>query len=71
MLKVTQEMYDFNELYAMSWGNASEVLEEAENQGREEEAFSIVEETFPNGASDTEINDFISYSLADIMSLYE
>lgn len=71
MLKAIKEIYDFNTLYDMSWGNASEVLEEAENQGRENEAFSIIEEIFPNGASDTEINDFISYSLADIMGLYE
>ena len=59
-----------------SWAGAIDVVREIERQGREEEAWEIVTSYMDVAAVDgdipteTAINDFIWFELADIMDLY-
>lgn len=74
MLTVHKEM-EFNniyDLYRHSWSIAKAILEEVIVQEREKEAMQIIEETFAGEVpTDTQVNDFISLDLADIMCLYD
>lgn len=74
MLTVRKEMnFDsLYELYEESWSGARDTLDEIIEQGREEEAMQIIEETFSYEIpTDTQVNDFIWFELADIMNLYD
>ena len=76
MIKVTVERdgwYDYKE---NAWGGAISTLNEIEKQGREYEAMDIIEYYFSEDRlgyipSETEVNDFIWFSLSDIMNLYD
>ena len=76
MIKVTIEKdgwYDYKE---NAWGGAISTLDEVEKQGREEEALEIIEEYMSDDVlgyipSEVELNDFIWFSLSDIMHLYD
>lgn len=64
--------YDFNDLLNNSWSGAVSVLKEIENQDREDEAMRIIEDVFFDEIpTDTMVNDFIWFDLADMMGLYE
>ena len=63
--------YDFIDLLNNSWSGAVTVLNEIEKQEREDEAMQIIEEIFCDEIpTDTAVNDFIWFELADIMGLY-
>ena len=54
----------FYEVQDMVWGGARDVLKEIQEQNREAEFMTILDESFsedlyPNGVEDTIINDFI------------
>lgn len=59
-----------------SWAGAVEVVREIEQQGREEEAWDIVVSYVDASAvggdlpTETDVNDFVWFELADIMDLY-
>lgn len=61
MLKIIKQCCDFEELYKNSWGQASDVLKEIRKEGMEEELMDYLEDCFPDGADDVELNDFLSY----------
>ena len=80
---VKVEIDTWMELREMVWSGARDVvleirevrLAELENQGREEEALDILEELFSPGVwgsipTETDINDYIWFDLADHMNLY-
>lgn len=74
-MKVVVELDTWQELFRNSWSGALDTLREIEAQGREEEALAILEELFEPEVcghipSDTEVNDFIWFELADVMNLY-
>ena len=74
MLTVRKEMQfdSLYELYDKSWSGARDTLDEIIEQGREAEAMQIIEETFFDEIpTDTQVNDFIWFELADIMNLYD
>ena len=76
MIKVAIERdgwYDYKE---NAWGGALTTFYVVEKQGREEEAINILEEYMSEDTlgyipSETEVNDFIWFSLSDIMHLYD
>ncbi len=75
-ITIKKEIETFTELYQNSWSGAIDVLDEIMNQDREDEAFSIIEDYMNDCCNDeiptdTEVNDFIWFELADIMNLYE
>ena len=64
--------YDFNDLLNNSQSGAVSVLKEIENQDREDEAMRIIEDVFFDEIpTDTMVNDFIWFDLADMLGLYE
>lgn len=77
MLTVHKEMEFSNirDILEESWGGAVDVLEEIIKQGREDEAMQIIEESFQalsdDIPTDTQVNDFIWFELADVMNLYD
>ena len=77
MLTVHKEMqFDtIRDILEESWGGAVDILEEIIKQGREDEAMQIIEESFQELSNDvptdTQVNDFIWFELADIMNLYD
>nr|DAP78921.1 MAG TPA: hypothetical protein [Caudoviricetes sp.] len=62
---------DWNYIQSNSWSGARDVVREVEAQGRALEALCVIEtyigETLP---TETELNDFIWFELADLMNLY-
>ena len=76
MIKVTVERdgwYDYKE---NAWGGAAITLNEIEAQHKEDEALEIIEEYMSDDVlgyipSEVELNDFIWFSLSDIMHLYD
>ena len=75
-MKVVVELDNWQEFYRNSWAGALDTLREIEKQGREEEALAMLEELFnPDvcGAipSETDVNDYIWFELADDMNLYD
>lgn len=76
MIKVTIEKNEWHDYKESAWGGAISTLNEIEEQGREEEAMNIIGYYFSEDRlgyipSETEVNDFIWFSLSDIMLLYD
>lgn len=72
---VTTELNTWQELFRNSWAGALDTLREIEEQGREEEALDILEDLFDPAVwgkipSETDVNDYIWFNLADAMNLY-
>ena len=66
---------DWSYIRENSWAGAGEVVREIERQGREEEAWDAIEEYIGIASgrkipTETELNDFIWFELADLMNLY-
>lgn len=73
---VTTELNTWQELFRNSWAGALDTLREIEKQGREEEALDMLEDLFNPDVcgripSETELNDYIWFDLADDMKLYD
>lgn len=71
-MKVVTEISNFWELENMCWSGARDVLKEIARQGKEQELMDLLEELFYEGASDTDINDFIWFDVEseDFLNLY-
>lgn len=72
---VKVEIDTWMELRGMVWSGAKDAILEIENQGREEEALDILKEIFSLDCwgsipTETEVNDYIWFDLADHMDLY-
>ena len=72
---VTTKLNTWQELFRNSWAGALDTLKEIEEQGREEETLAMLEELFDPAVwgsipSETEVNDYIWFDLADDMNLY-
>lgn len=68
-IKKEMNWYDIKE---NAWAGAVSVIEDIEAQGREDEAMSLIEEVFYDEVpSETDVNDFIWFDLADMLHLYE
>lgn len=61
MLKIIKQCCDFDELHNNSWGQAIEVLDEIRKWGREDDLMDYLEDCFPDGADEVELNDLLSY----------
>jgi hypothetical protein len=76
MIKVMKVVDSWDEYKNCTWGGGLETLNEIEAQCREEEAAEIIEAYFSEDVlgyipSAVELNDFIWFSLPDIMHLYD
>lgn len=60
MIKVTEEV-DFETLYTNSWGQAREMLLEIDEEDMSEELMDFLEDLYPDGVDEVELNALISY----------
>lgn len=51
--------YNFNDLKKNSWSGAINTLETIEENEKEEELMTLLENTFEDVPTDTEVNDFL------------
>ncbi len=58
-MKIYREMNKFEELQEMVWSGAVDTLNEVIKHNKENELIYLLEEIFPEGATETEINDFL------------
>lgn len=76
-ITVTTNYHGFWQLFENSWSGAVDTLKRVQEEGREEEAMehiaefcNMVQDSTGAPPTDTEVNDFIWFELADIMDLY-
>lgn len=55
----TEKEMDFYDLVDMAWSGACATLKNIEEAGKEDELMDLLSEMFSEGATDTEINDFL------------
>lgn len=58
-MKVIKEITTFTELKSMVWSGAIKTLELIEREGKENDLMILLDEVFSNGATETEINDYL------------
>lgn len=58
-MKIYREMNTFEELQEMVWFGAVDTLNNIVKHDKENELIYLLEEVFPEGATETEINDFL------------
>lgn len=69
---VQYEVFGFEALSYRVWGAAKAVCKEVIEQGRQEEAMTIIEKEFCNSApNEIELNDFIGERLEYYMELWD
>lgn len=61
-MKIYREMDSFNELSNMVWSGAVNTLNHIIINNKEDELMQLLEEEFPEGASETEVNDFLWFA---------
>ena len=70
-MKVVEKVNSFEAIMENSWSGAVDVCKEICRQHREVEAMQYIEDCFEGEyVTETELNDFIRFNLADIMNLY-
>lgn len=68
MLKVYAK-YDFDSLYNNSWGQAVKVLNEIDEADKSEDLMDFLEDLYPEGAEDVELNDLLAYDWEWVYSI--
>ncbi len=58
-MTITKEVSSFSELYENSWSGAISTLDTIQDHDMEDELMKFLEEEFSEGASETEVNDFL------------
>ena len=58
-MKIYREMNKFEELQKMVWSGAVDTLNNIVKYNKENELIYLLEEIFPEGETETEINDFL------------
>lgn len=70
----TKTIDSFDELKEFCWGEALKVLDKIEEQGREDEAFTILSEIMSEGyelPTEDYVNDVVRDDLDNIMDLWD
>lgn len=71
-MTIKTEINEFYEVADMAWSGAIDVCQEIINQDRENEAMGLIEEYFAGyEPTETELNDFIWFTLDDLMGLWD
>lgn len=58
-MKIYKEMNTFEELQQMVWSGAVDTLNNIIKHNKKNELIYLLEEMFPEGATETEINDYL------------
>lgn len=58
---VIRKECDFYDIRENAWGGATFTLDTIEEKGKEQEFMDLLDELYPEGADETELNDFIAF----------
>ena len=58
-MKIITEVTEFEALKDMVWAGAETTLNRVQEEGKEAELMSLLDEIFYEGATDTDVNDFL------------
>ena len=61
IIVTTSHVLDFDNIQNNAWGNATNTLEEVQNHEKEDELMELLDELYPDGVDEVELNDFLSY----------
>lgn len=54
----TSNDWDFDDLQNNAWGNATNTIEEVQNHEKEDGLMELLDELYPDGVDEVELNDF-------------
>lgn len=55
----TSNNMDFDDIYQNSWSRAVDTLNTISNEGKEDDLMELLDELYPDGVDETELNDFL------------
>lgn len=58
---IVKKEVSFYDIRENAWGGATFTLDTIEEHEKEEEFMALLEELYPDGADETELNDFIAF----------
>lgn len=61
MIKIIKQCCGFEDIYKNSWGQAIKVLDEIREWGKEDDLMDCLEDYFPDGVDEVELNDLLAY----------
>ncbi len=72
MFTVKKEIENFTDVENLVWSGARDAIQEIAEQNRVDEFMALLEMYFADddNATETELNDFIWFEVADLMHLY-
>lgn len=56
---IVKKTVDFYDIRDEAWDGATHTLDTIEDKGKEQEFMDLLEELYPDGVDETELNDFI------------
>lgn len=57
----TSNDMDFDDIYRNAWGGAVDTLNTISNEGKEDDLMELLDELYPDGVDETELNDFLAF----------
>lgn len=57
----TSNNMDFDDIYRNAWGRAVDTLCIISNEGKENDLMELLDELYPNGVDEMELNDFLTF----------
>lgn len=55
----TSNDMDFDDIYQNSWSRAVDTLNTISNEGKEDDLMELLDELYPNGVDENDLNDFL------------
>lgn len=55
----TSNDMDFDDIYQNSWSGAVDTLNTISNEGKEDDLMELLDELYPNGVEENDLNDFL------------
>lgn len=52
---------DFDDIYQNSWSGAVDTLNTISNEGKEDDLMELLDELYPDGVDEAELNDFLAF----------
>ena len=62
----TSNDMDFDDIYRNAWNGAVDTLDIISNEGKENDLMELLDELYPDGVDEVELNDFLGYEDAYI-----
>lgn len=57
----TSNDMDFDDIYQNSWSGAVDTLNTISNEGKEDDLMELLDELYPDGVDECDLNDFLAF----------